>query len=116
MTIRNRLTWLFLGLVAVILLAAMSTAFLLQADYTHEEFHQRLRDRAEVTGYVFLEQDELRAEAFRDFQRRYLRTLTGEVLQIYDRQLQPRFIEQDTRIQISRRVLSPYSGRKGGVL
>ena len=106
MTIRNRLTWLFLGLVAVILLAAMTTAFLLQADYTHEEFHQRLRDRAEVTGYVFLEQDELRADAFRDFQRRYLRTLSGEVLQIYDRNLQARFIEQDTRIQIPPRILS----------
>ena len=106
MTIRNRLTWLFLGLVAVILLGAMTTAFILQVDYTHSEFHQRLRDRAEVTGYVFLEQDELRAEAFRDFQRRYLRTLTGEVLQIYDRQLQPRFIEQDTRLQIPDNLLT----------
>ncbi len=106
MTIRNRLTWLFMGLVAVILLAAMITAFLLQADYTHEEFHQRLRDRAEVTGYVFLEQDELRAEAFRKFQRRYLRTLTGEVLQIYDSQRRPRFIDQDTRLKISDRLLA----------
>ncbi|RYU82441.1 ATP-binding protein [Hymenobacter persicinus] len=106
MTIRNRLTWLFVGIVAVLLLAAMSVIYILQADYTHEEFHQRLRDRAEVTGYVFLEQDELRAEAFREFQRRYLRTLTGEVLQIYDAQLHPRFIEQDKRIQISDEILT----------
>ncbi|RSK44386.1 ATP-binding protein [Hymenobacter perfusus] len=106
MTIRNRLTWLFLGVVAVILLGVMTTIYLLQADYTHEEFHQRLRDRAEVTGYVFLEQDELRAEAFREFQRRYLRTLTGEVLQIYDDQLQPRFIEQDDRVDIPDRILT----------
>ena len=63
MTIRNRLTWLFVGVVAVILLGVMTTIYLLQADYTHEEFHQLLRDRAEVTGYVILEQDELRAEA-----------------------------------------------------
>ncbi|PJJ52954.1 sensor histidine kinase [Hymenobacter chitinivorans] len=106
MTIRNRLTWLFLGLVAVILLAAMSVVYILQADYAHEEFHQRLRDRAEVTGYVFLEQDELRADAFREFQRRYLRTLVGEVLQIYDARLQPRFIEQDRRINISDHILA----------
>ncbi|RPD48411.1 HAMP domain-containing protein [Hymenobacter sediminis] len=106
MTIRNRLTWLFLGLVAVILLAAMTTVYILQTDYTHEEFRQRLRDRAEVTGYVFLEQDELRAEAFRDFQRRYMRTLTEEVLQIYDSNLQPRFIEQDVRVRISDRILA----------
>lgn len=106
MTIRNRLTWLFLGLVAVILLVAMTTVYILQADYTQEEFHQRLRDRAEVTGYVFLEQDELRAEAFRDFQRRYMRTLTEEVLQIYDSNLQPRFIEQDVRVKISDHILA----------
>ncbi|QJX48163.1 HAMP domain-containing protein [Hymenobacter taeanensis] len=106
MTIRNRLTWLFLGLVAFILLAAMSVVYILQADYTHEEFHQRLRDRAEVTGYVFLEQDELRADAFRAFQHRYLRTLTGEVLQIYDSQLRPRFIEEDRRIKIPARILA----------
>ncbi|WP_180754533.1 ATP-binding protein [Hymenobacter sp. DG01] len=106
MTIRNRLTWLFLGLVAVILLAAMTTVYILQTDYTHEEFRQRLHDRAEVTGYVFLEQDELRAEAFRDFQRRYMRTLTEEVLQIYDSNLQPRFIEQDVRVRISDHILA----------
>ena len=106
MTIRNRLTWLFVGLVAVLLLAVMSVIYILQSEYTHQEFHQRLRDRAEVTGYVFLEQDELRAEAFRDFQRRYLRTLAGEVLQIYDAKLTPRFIEQDERVQISDVILA----------
>ncbi|TGE08590.1 sensor histidine kinase [Hymenobacter fodinae] len=106
MTIRNRLTWLFLGIVAFILLAAMSVVYILQADYTHEEFHQRLRDRAEVTGYVFLEQDELRADAFRAFQHRYLRTLTGEVLQIYNSKLEPRFIEADNRIKIPENILA----------
>ncbi|MBC6989136.1 sensor histidine kinase [Hymenobacter sp. BT491] len=106
MTIRNRLTWLFVGLVGVILFGAIAVVYILQAHYTHTEFHQRLRDRAEVTGYVFLEQDELRAEAFREFQRRYLRTLTGEVLQIYDAQRRPRFIEEDERIRLSDRILA----------
>lgn len=106
LTIRNRLTWLFLGLVGVILLGALATTFILQADYTHQEFQQRLRDRAEVTGYVFLEQDEVHAGAFRDFQRRYLRTLSGEVLQIYDQQRRPRFIRQDRRIVLSERLLA----------
>ncbi|QNH60872.1 ATP-binding protein [Hymenobacter sediminicola] len=106
MTIRNRLTWLFLGIVAVILLAAMSAVYILQVDYAQEEFQQRLRDRAEVTGYVFLEQDELRAVAFREFQRRYMRTLTNEVLQIYDDKLQPRFIEADERVKIADHILA----------
>ncbi|GAB3291144.1 sensor histidine kinase [Hymenobacter tenuis] len=106
MTIRNRLTWLFLGLVAVILLAAMTFTYILHADYTRDEFQQRLRDRAEVTGYVFLEEDELRTEAFRAFQKRYLRTLTDEILQIYDAKLQPRFIEQNQDVRVPDKILA----------
>jgi signal transduction histidine kinase len=106
MTIRSRLTWLFSALVALILAGALSVTFLLQKRYTHQEFHQRLRDRAEVTSYVFLEQDELHEEAFEKFQRRYLQTLTGEVLQIYDAQLRPRFIEPDRRIHLSDQLLA----------
>ena len=105
MTIRNRLTWLFLGLVGIILLAALSVTFLLHAQYTTQEFQQRLRDRAEVTGYVFLEQDELHDSAFGDFKQRYLRTLTDEVLQIYDSNLNPRFIKEDARIHLSDSLL-----------
>jgi len=107
MTIRNRLTWLFVGLVAVLLLAVMSVIYVLQLDYTQEEFQQRLLDRAEVTGYVFLEQDELRAEAFQNFQRHYLRrTLTNEVLQIYDARLTPRFLAEDIRVKVPDPVLA----------
>ncbi|MCC3159339.1 HAMP domain-containing protein [Hymenobacter sp. 15J16-1T3B] len=106
MTIRDRLTWLFLGMVAVIMLAALSVSFILQERYTHEEFHRRLRDRAEVTGYIFLERDEMRANAFREFERRYLQTLPNEVLQVYNSQLQPRFLEEDERIQLSEHLLA----------
>ena len=106
MTIRNRLTWLFLSLVAIILLAAMTVVYLLQSTYSQREFEQRLRDRAEVTGYIFLEQDELRADAFRAFQQRYLQALSNEVLQIYDSNYQVRFLEEDERVQLSDRLLA----------
>ena len=106
MTIRNRLTWLFLGLVAVILLAAMTVVYLLQASYSRREFEQRLRDRAEVTGYIFLEQDELRADAFRAFQQRYLQALSNEILQIYDSRHRVRFLEEDERVHLSDRLLA----------
>ncbi|OUJ72655.1 sensor histidine kinase [Hymenobacter crusticola] len=105
MTIRNRLTLLFLGLVGIILFGALSVTFLLHAQYTRQEFHQRLRDRAEVTGYVFLEQDELHESAFSNFRQRYLRTLNDEVLQIYDSHLNPRFIKEDARLHLSDSLL-----------
>lgn len=106
MTIRNRLTLLFLSMVAVILAGALTVAYVLQAHYSQREFRQRLRDRAEVTGYIFLEQDELRADAFRAFQKRYLQALTNEVLQIYDSKHEVRFLEEDERVMLSDHLLA----------
>ncbi|QNE38824.1 HAMP domain-containing histidine kinase [Hymenobacter sp. NBH84] len=106
MTIRNRLTLLFLSMVAVILAVALTVAYVLQARYSQREFRQRLRDRAEVTGYIFLEQDEMRAGAFRSFQHRYLQALNNEVLQIYDSNHQVRFLEEDERVTLSDKLLA----------
>ncbi|RTQ52180.1 HAMP domain-containing protein [Hymenobacter gummosus] len=112
MTIRNRLTLLFVGLVGVILLGALSATLLIHADYTNEQFNDRLRDRADVTGYIFLERDEMRAAAFRDFQRRFMQTLPNEVLQVYDSKMQPRFIEEDERVQVSDELLARIVAQK----
>ncbi|GAB3824319.1 sensor histidine kinase [Hymenobacter jeollabukensis] len=106
MTIRNRLTLLFVGLVGVILLGALSATLIIHADYTHEQFNDRLRDRADVTGYIFLERDEMRAAAFRDFQRRFMQTLPNEILQVYDSKMEPTFIEEDERIKVSDELLA----------
>ncbi|MBC6611216.1 HAMP domain-containing histidine kinase [Hymenobacter sp. BT507] len=106
MTIRNRLTLLFLSMVAVILAVALTVAYVLQVRYSQREFRQRLRDRAEVTGYIFLEQDEMRAGAFRLFQKRYLQALNNEVLQIYDSNHQVRFLEEDESITLSDKLLA----------
>ena len=106
MTLRNRLTWLFVGLVAVLLAVALAVAFVLQAHYTHREFQQRLRDRAQVTGYIYLEKDEMRASAFRDFEKRYLQSLTNEILQVYDPDGEVRFVAEDQRVQLPEAMLA----------
>ncbi|GAA3992036.1 sensor histidine kinase [Hymenobacter antarcticus] len=106
MTIRNRLTWLFVAVVAVILLAVLTTAFALQYEYGQREFRERLRDRAEVAAFIFLEKDELRTDTFREFQKRYQRTLTEEIIQIYDAQGEPRFLREDLRLEVPPEVLA----------
>ncbi|OGX85096.1 sensor histidine kinase [Hymenobacter glacialis] len=106
MTIRNRLTGLFVAVVAVILLAVLSTAFALQYEYGQREFRERLRDRAEVAAFIFLEKDELRTDTFREFQKRYQRTLTEEIIQIYDAQGEPRFLLEDLRLEVPPQVLA----------
>ena len=60
MTIRRRITLLFMATV-VVLLAVFAVVFVLQADYARREFWQRLRERAEVVGYIYLKKDELQA-------------------------------------------------------
>ena len=106
MTIRNRLTWLFLGIVAVLLLGVLASVFVLQLTASRHEFRQRLRERAQVTGYIYLEKDEMRASAFRDFEKKYLQSLSNEILQVYDATGRVRFVAEDERVQLSDAVLA----------
>jgi len=106
MTIRNRLTWLFLSIVAVLLLAVLAVVFVLQFNSSQREFQQRLRERAQVTSYIYLEKDEMRASAFRDFEKKYLQALSNEILQVYDANGQVRFVAEDERIRLSDAVLA----------
>jgi two-component system sensor histidine kinase MprB len=106
MTIRNRLTWLFVGVVAVLLLAVLTVIYLLQSSASQREFRQRLRDRAQVTSYIYLEKDEMRASAFRDFEKKYLQALTNEILQVYDASGRVRFVAEDERVRLSDALLA----------
>ncbi|RZK30508.1 MAG: HAMP domain-containing protein, partial [Hymenobacter sp.] len=101
MTIRNRLTWLFVGVVAVLLLAVLTVIYLLQNSSSQREFRQRLHERAQVTSYIYLEKDEMRASAFRDFEKKYLQSLTNEILQVYDANGRVRFVAEDERVRLS---------------
>jgi two-component system sensor histidine kinase MprB len=106
MTIRNRLTWLFLSVVAVLLLAVLAVVFVLQSSSSQREFRQRLRDRAQVTSYIYLEKDEMRASAFRDFEKKYLQALSNEILQVYDASGRVRFVAADERVRLSDALLA----------
>ena len=106
MTIRNRLTWLFLSVVAVLLGAVLAVVFVLQLTASQREFRQRLRDRAQVTSYIYLEKDEMRASAFRDFEKKYLQSLNNEILQVYDAAGRVRFVAEDERVRLPDDVLA----------
>ena len=106
MTIRRRITLLFMATVAVLLLAVFAVVFVLQADYARREFWQRLRERAEVMGYIYLKKDELQASAFRSFERKYLQALSNEILQVYDARGRVRFVAANERVQLPASVLA----------
>ena len=106
MTIRNRLTWLFWGWWRCCCCWRLAVVLILQAGYTEREFRQRLRDRAQVTGYIYLEKDEMRASAFRDFEKKYLQSLTNEILQVYDASGEVRFVAEDERVHLPESILA----------
>lgn len=95
-----------MGLVAVILLVVLGTAFLFQRDYSRRDFRQRLRERAVVAAYIYLEKDELRSSAFQAFQKQFQRTLPEEIIQLYDATGEVRFVREDARLEVPPEVLA----------
>ena len=93
-------------MVAVLLAGVLTAVLLVQSGYTQREFRQRLRDRAQITSYIYLEKDEMRASAFRAFEKKYLQSLNNEILQVYDAGGRVRFVEADERVRLSQTVLA----------
>ena len=92
--------------VAVLLLLALAVVLALQVNYARREFEQRLRERAQVTAYIYLEKDEMRDVAFRAFEKKYLQSLDNEILQVYDAAGRVRFVAEDQRVRLPGRVLA----------
>jgi signal transduction histidine kinase len=95
MTIRNRLTLVYTLLVALILLALILYVYYLIKLNLHQDFSEKLGKRAEITAQVFLEKDEVSATIFKEFENRYMQSLPGEVIQVYDKDNKPVFIPEN---------------------
>lgn len=93
MKIRDRLSLQFTILSAVLLFVVLAGIYLLTAQYRKKDFHERLLDRAITNGELFLAQDNLSEEKFRDVQKKYPLSLPDEIVRIYDDSDKPVFIK-----------------------
>jgi signal transduction histidine kinase len=93
MQIKNKLTLLFTFIVAVILLCINLYIYIFSRTYTRNNFFNQLKERAVVTATIFLESDEESSSIINSFQKKYLRTLPGEVIRIYNEKDEPAFID-----------------------
>lgn len=91
MKIRDRLSLEFTIISAIMLLLVLAGIYLLTARYRLSGFHDRLLDRAVTTGELFLAQDNLSEEKFRDVQKKYPQSLPDEVVRIYNDSNEPVF-------------------------
>jgi signal transduction histidine kinase len=94
MTIRTRLALQFTLLVALLLLGGLSTIYYLQQKNTHDQFAQRLMERARLTAALYLEADEQSRDVTEKVRKRFVHELPGELVGIYDERGTPRFLRE----------------------
>ncbi|HVA97525.1 MAG TPA: HAMP domain-containing protein, partial [Bacteroidia bacterium] len=93
MRIRNKLTLTFTLIIAAILLFLNLLIYYFTVLNTKENFYSRLKERAFISGEVFLEQDELSPKLFQDIKNKFLQSLPNEIVKLYDKDDKPAFID-----------------------
>jgi signal transduction histidine kinase len=96
MKIRDRLSLHFAILSAVLLFLVLAAIYGLFWNNRQQDFYGHLLDRAITNAELFLAQDNLSAEKFRDVQKRYPQTLPDEIVHIYNDKDQSVFIRDST--------------------
>jgi len=96
MKIRDRLSLQFTILSAVLLLLVLAAIYLLTAENRKIDFYGHLLDRAITNAELFLAQDNLSEEKFRDVQKKFPQTLPEEIVRIYDDKDQSVFIKDNS--------------------
>src|ERR1700730_6209805 len=84
MKIRDRLSLQFTIISAILLLAVLTGIYVLTAQHIKNDFHDRLLERAITNAELFLAQDNLSAEKFRDVQKKFPQSLPEEIVRIYN--------------------------------
>ncbi len=97
MRIRDRLTIQFTVLAGIILLAVLAVIYFVTVIITHNEFYDRLKERADIAAQIYLDQDELSKNSYQLVQQKFLKTLPDEIIQIFNASDRRQFIENNPR-------------------
>jgi signal transduction histidine kinase len=111
MKIRDRLSLQFTLISALLLLAVLAGIYLLTAQYRKIDFHDRLVDRAITNAELFLAEDNLSEEKFREVQKKYPQSLPEERVHIYNDRDEPVFIHE-TRYQWPKSIIEEVRNKK----
>ena len=96
MKIRDRLSLQFTLTFAILLFLVLAIIYITTEKNRKTDFFERLHDRALTTAELFLAQDNLSEERFRDVQKKYPLYLPDEVVRIYNDNYDPVFIYQNS--------------------
>ena len=96
MKIRDRLSLQFTIISALLLFVLLSFIYFLMWRHMKTDFNERLLDRAITNAELFLAQDNLSEEKFKEVQTKYPQSLPEEIVQIYNDRYEPVFIHQNS--------------------
>jgi signal transduction histidine kinase len=106
MKIRNKLTIHFTILVASILILFCSMIYYRSMIQIRVDFFELLEERTLTTAYIFLEEDGFPPDLYETVRQRYLRSLHGEIAQLYDVNNNPVFLELSGDVSFSHELIN----------
>ncbi len=92
MKIKNRLSLYFSLIGSGVLLVVLSSIYLSFHSFIKDDFYNHLNDRANVAAQLYLEADEISADSLGRVRERFLKSLPGEVVRLYDSRNSAAFI------------------------
>ncbi len=102
MKIRNRLTYLFITIVAFIIFVLSISIYFFSADFREDEFFRRLENRAISTAQLLIQVEEVNASLLRIIEQNTQPVLPSEKLMIFDFENIELFsTDEDTTLAIS---------------
>jgi signal transduction histidine kinase len=96
MKVRDRLSFQFTFMFAVLLLVVLTGIYLFVEHNRVKTFYNKLDDRAITVAEFYLAEDNLSKENFKNVLKKFPLSLSNEVIRIYDDKFRPAFIPEDT--------------------
>ena len=105
MKIKDRLLMQFTVLFAILLLGVLTGIYFITDSNRKSEFRNRLTERATVVAQLFLAEDNLPSDKFKDIIKKYPQSIPGEIVRIYDSSDQPVFLRDSISHEWSRAII-----------
>jgi signal transduction histidine kinase len=98
MNIRSRLTYQFLTIAAMIILASSVAIYLLSVNYRRIDFYERLQKKADITAKILIDVDEVDATTLRKIEKDNPMSLPNEKIIIFDFKNKMLFTTDETNV------------------
>ena len=96
MKVKDKLSLQFTLMFAVLMLVVLTGIYFFVDHNRNKTFFEKLNDRAITVAQFYLAEDNLSKENFRNVLKKFQQSLPDETIRIYDDQLKPKFVPEDT--------------------